>query len=40
VLGLAGRSIDEIRKSGETETISVQLWQDGSALNPAAFLNY
>jgi len=40
VLGLAGRSADAIRKSGETETISVQLWQEGSALNPASFLNY
>lgn len=40
VLGLAGKSAREIGQNGENQTISVQLWQDGSALNPASFLNY
>jgi len=40
VLGLAGRTESDNNQGGETQTISVQLWQDGSALNPASFLNY
>jgi len=40
VLGLAGRSAGDFNQSGDIPTISVQLWQDGSALNPESFLNY
>ncbi|NBU70949.1 MAG: M23 family metallopeptidase [Bacteroidetes bacterium] len=40
VLGLAGRPAKVNNQAGEPQTISVQLWQDGSALNPASFLQY
>jgi len=40
VLGLAGMAVGEMNKGGEIPTVSIQLWQESSALNPASFLNY